>query len=85
MFYKKFYENQIDEQSILKNHGNIFVSKSRVKALQEAEDKNFEIAIARRWATRQINKYDVNIVCFNNINWIGNGNYTLGTLERKSQ
>ena len=72
-FIKKFYENQIDEQSILKNHGNIFVSKSRVKALQEAEDKNFEIAIIDDGLQDKSIKYDVNIVCFNNINWIGNG------------
>tara|TARA_Y100000591_G_scaffold302529_1_gene297652 strand:- start:558 stop:1484 length:927 start_codon:yes stop_codon:yes gene_type:complete len=72
-FVKKFYKNQIDEQIILKNNGNIFISKSRKKALQEAQEKNYEVAILDDGLQDKSIKYDINIVCFNNINWVGNG------------
>ena len=72
-FIKKFYKNQIDEQKLLKNYGKLFLSKKRVEAIKQAEDENFEIAILDDGLQDKSIDYDVKFVCFNNINWIGNG------------
>ncbi len=70
---KKYYKNQIDEQKLLKNYGKLFVSKKRTEALNQAENKNYEIAILDDGLQDKSISYDVEFVCFNNINWIGNG------------
>jgi len=72
-FIKKFYKNQIDEQKLLKNYGKLFLSKKRVEAVKQAENENFEIAILDDGLQDKSIDYDVKFVCFNNINWIGNG------------
>ena len=72
-FVKKFYSNQEDEQILLKNHGQLFSSNKRSNAIKEAEDKGFEIAILDDGLQDQSIEYDTKIVCFNNLNWIGNG------------
>ena len=73
MFYKKKYSDQVDEQSILRNKGDLFLAKKRSEALQKAEDANYDLAILDDGLQDKSIKYDVSIVCFNNINWIGNG------------
>ena len=72
-FVKKFYSNQQDEQILLKNHGQLFLSNKRTNAIKDAEDKGFEIAILDDGLQDQSIEYDTKIVCFNNLNWIGNG------------
>ena len=72
-FVKKFYHNQNDEQSILKKNGKLFLSSSRIKAIKQAENENFKVAILDDGLQDKSIKCDVNLVCFNNINWIGNG------------
>ena len=72
-FVKKFYSNQEDEQFLLKNHGQLFSSNKRSNAIKDAEDKGFEIAILDDGLQDQSIEYDTKIVCFNNLNWIGNG------------
>ena len=72
-YIKKFYKNQIDEQSLLKNNGKLFLSSSRIQAIREAESENFDIAILDDGLQDASIKCDVNLVCFNNINWVGNG------------
>ena len=72
-FIKKFYKNQIDEQKLLKNYGKLFLSKKRVEAVKQAENENFEIAILDDGLQDKSIDYDLKFVCFNNINWIGNG------------
>ena len=72
-YVKKFYKNQIDEQSLLKNNGKLFLSSSRIQAIREAESENFDIAILDDGLQDTSIKCDVNLLCFNNINWIGNG------------
>ena len=44
-FVKKKYEDQIDEQNILKNEGNLFINDKRIDAISQAEKENFEVAI----------------------------------------
>ena len=72
-FVKKFYSNQKDEQILLKNHGQLFLSNKRSNAIKAAEDKGFEIAILDDGLQDQSIEYDSKIVCFNNLNWVGNG------------
>ena len=72
-FIKKFYKDQYDEQKLLKQNGKLFLEKKRVDALQKAEEENYEIAILDDGLQDKSINSDINVVCFNNINWIGNG------------
>ena len=72
-FIKKIYSDQVDEQNILRNNGDLFLAKKRYEALQKAEDADYDFAILDDGLQDKSIKYDVSIVCFNNINWIGNG------------
>ena len=72
-FVKKYYENQIDEQKILKKHGKLFVSHSRENAVKLAEKEHYDVAIFDDGLQDQSIEYNLKFVCFNNINWIGNG------------
>ncbi len=72
-FIKKFYKNQADEQRLLSNYGKLFLSSNRRKALQGAIDENYEVAILDDGIQDKSITCDLNFICFNNINWIGNG------------
>ena len=72
-FVKKFYKNQIDEQEILRAQGRLFLSKDRIEGVLDAEKENYEIAILDDGLQDQSIIYDTSIICFNTINWIGNG------------
>jgi len=72
-FIKKFYPNQTDEQKLLSKNGTLFNSLKRITALDEAISKGFEVAIFDDGLQDSSIKYDLEIVCFNNLNWIGNG------------
>ena len=75
-FIKKFYSNQTDEQKLLSKNGSLFTSSKRTIALNEAISNGFKVAIFDDGLQDYSIKYDMEIVCFNNLNWIGNG-YTL--------
>jgi len=72
-FIKKFYANQSDEQKLLKNRGPLFSKKKRVDALNKAALEGYEVAILDDGLQDYSIKYDLSFVCFNNLNWIGNG------------
>ena len=72
-FIKKFYLNQTDEQKLLSKNGTLFSDLKRSTALKEAISKGFEVAIFDDGLQDSSIKYDVEFVCFNNLNWIGNG------------
>ena len=72
-FIKKFYKNQLDEQKLLKNNGKLFMAAKRIDAIQQAENENYDFAILDDGLQDNSIKYDVSFVCFNNLNWIGNG------------
>ncbi|MDC6476414.1 tetraacyldisaccharide 4'-kinase [Candidatus Pelagibacter sp.] len=72
-FIKKFYLNQIDEQRLLSKNGTLFSNLKRITALDEAISKGFEVAIFDDGLQDSSIKYNMEIVCFNNLNWIGNG------------
>ena len=72
-FVKKFYKNQLDEQKILEKNGQVFFSKNRIDSIKQAEQSKFDVAIIDDGLQDRSINYDKRIVCFNNINWIGNG------------
>jgi len=72
-FIKKFYPNQTDEQKLLSKNGTLFSNLKRITALNEAITEGFEVAIFDDGLQDSSIKYDLEIVCFNNLNWIGNG------------
>ncbi|MDA7452778.1 tetraacyldisaccharide 4'-kinase [Candidatus Pelagibacter ubique] len=72
-FIKKFYPNQTDEQKLLSKNGVLFSNLKRITALNEAISEGFEVAIFDDGLQDSSIKYDLEIVCFNNLNWIGNG------------
>ena len=72
-FIKKFYKNQADEQKLLENNGKLFLSLTRKEAIQNAINENYEVAILDDGIQDKSITYDLSFICFNNINWIGNG------------
>ncbi len=72
-FVKKYYKNQTDEQKILQNNGKLFMSYNRIDALKSAEKENYDVAILDDGLQDKTIDYDLRFVCFNDINWVGNG------------
>jgi len=72
-FVKKFYTNQFDEQNLLKSYGRLFVANKRIDALNQAAKENYAVAILDDGLQDYSINYDISLVCFNTINWIGNG------------
>ena len=72
-FIKKLYKAHIDEQKLLKSRGKLFLSSKRIDALYQAERENYKVAIFDDGLQDRSMNYDLKFICFNNINWIGNG------------
>jgi len=72
-FIKKFYKNQVDEVRLLERHGKVFIKKKRTNALMQAINEKYDIAIFDDGLQDKSITYDIRFVCFNGINWIGNG------------
>jgi len=72
-FIKKFYPNHIDEIKLLKKHGKVFTSAKRLDCLEEAVKEKYKIGIFDDGLQDGSIDYDLKILCFNNVNWIGNG------------
>jgi len=72
-FIKKSYTDQMDEQKLLNKNGSLFSALKRITALDEAISKGFQVAIFDDGLQDGSIKYDMEVVCFNNLNWIGNG------------
>ena len=72
-FIKKFYPDQIDEQKLLSKKGKLFTSTKRLAALDKAISQGYKMAIFDDGLQDKSMKYDLEIICFNNLNWIGNG------------
>ncbi len=72
-FVKKIYANQIDEQKLLENKGKLFLSSKRINAIAQAENEGYEVAILDDGLQDYSIDCDIKFICFNNINWKGNG------------
>ena len=71
---KKYYKNHDDEhQMIRKTDKSLILNKNRIRALEEAERKNFDVAILDDGFQDYAIEKDLNIVCFNSKQLIGNG------------
>jgi len=57
----------------LENRGKLFVANNRIEALNKAQIEGYEFAILDDGLQDMSISCDLNFVCFNNINWIGNG------------
>ena len=70
---KKFYENQKDEQMLIeKETGSLITHTQRKKAIKAAEE-NYDLAILDDGFQDYSIRKDLNILCFNNEQLIGNG------------
>ena len=72
-FVKKFYSNQYDEQKLLESRGKLFTSSTRINAINLAVNEGYQVAILDDGLQDNSISYDLSFVCFNNLNWIGNG------------
>ena len=71
---KKYYKDHNDEhQMIRKRVGSLILNKNRTQAIEEAERKNFDVAILDDGFQDYAIQKDLNIVCFNSKQLIGNG------------
>ena len=71
---KKYYKDHNDEhQMIKKTVDSLILNKNRTQALGEAERKSFDVAILDDGFQDYAIEKDLNIVCFNSRQLIGNG------------
>ena len=57
----------------MESRGKLFKSPKRLHAIYQAESDNYEFAILDDGLQDFSLDYDMKIVCFNNLNWKGNG------------
>lgn len=69
---KKFYKNHYDEQKMLSEKTILYCEKTRIAALNKAIKDKVNVAIFDDGLQDKSINYDLRIVCFNNIKWIGN-------------
>ena len=74
VFIKKFYPYIHDEINILNKIGPVISEKSRIKSLKSLDNSNYEVALLDDGFQDTKFLKDLSIVCFNETNWIGNGN-----------
>ncbi len=72
-FIKKYYNYLNDEIDMLKNYGKVFSEKSRHNCIKSLIKENFDLAILDDGFQDPSIKMNYSIVCFNEIQWIGNG------------
>ena len=70
---KKFYKNHIDEHNLIKHHSNLILGVNRKRAVEQAEELNYDLAILDDGFQDYSLKKDLNILCFNSNQLIGNG------------
>ena len=73
IFIKKNYSDHKDEIKLLQNSGQIISTNKRLKSLNIAEKKGFELAILDDGFQQKNIAYDLKILCFNSKKGIGNG------------
>jgi len=72
-FIRKRYESHQDEANLQKQTGQIYQSKKRIEAINEATKNNVNVAILDDGFQDFSIKKNLSIVCFNEKQWIGNG------------
>ena len=69
---KKYYKSQLDEIMILKKKTKLIVEDDRKKILKKAVKKCFDTVIFDDGLQDQRLSYNLQIVCFDSQNWVGN-------------
>lgn len=83
---KKFYKNQLDEITLLKKYSKVISLNSRSKIIKKAKKNKNQIIIFDDGLQDRELSYDLQIVCFDTKNLIGNGNLLpSGPLREKIQ
>ncbi len=70
---KKFYKSHIDEKIILEKKSKLICSKSRLGIINKGIETNQNIIIFDDGLQDKNISYDLEFVCFDAENWIGNG------------
>ncbi|MBD1172481.1 tetraacyldisaccharide 4'-kinase [Pelagibacterales bacterium SAG-MED05] len=71
---KKYYSEHADEHNLINNSLDcLFLNKQRSKAINSAEKKQYDVAILDDGFQDYSIKKDLNILCFNSNQLIGNG------------
>ena len=70
---KKFYSQQIDEQTLLQTKTNTIVTEKREDAIIQAINSSYQVIIFDDGLQEKKINYDLKIVCFKKKKWIGNG------------
>ncbi len=71
---RKYYKSHSDEFNMIKNNfGNLIVNKTRLSGLKEAEKNGSKMVILDDGFQDYKIKKDLNIICFNSNQLIGNG------------
>ena len=71
---RKFYKNHVDEYEQIKNRSlKLIINKNRIKGIEEAESMGCKTIILDDGLQDYKIKKDLEIVCFNNNQLIGNG------------
>ena len=70
---KKFYDNQRDEQKLLKDNSNFISYKNREEIVKKAIEMKFDMIIFDDGLQEKWINYDIRIACFDSEKWIGNG------------
>ena len=70
---KKYYRDQLDEQILLKNRTNVILDRNRNNIIEKAIEFNYDLLIFDDGLQDKNISYDLELVCFDNENWIGNG------------
>ena len=71
---KKIYKSHSDEYNLIKKYfKNLIISKTRIEGLNQAENSNFNVAILDDGLQDHSIKKNINIICFNQNQLIGNG------------
>ena len=73
VFIKKFYDNTLDEDRLLKKRGKVIVADSRRIDALELANTSYEVAIFDDGLQDNSINYDLKLVCFNKKKFIGNG------------
>ena len=74
LILRKYYKNHKDEHNLIrKNFNNFILTNNRVDGLKEAENLNYEVVILDDGFQDYSIKKDLNIICFNQKQLIGNG------------
>jgi len=70
---KKFYIDQEDEQIILKNNSKFLTYKNRKEIVENSIKQDLDLIIFDDGLQDNDINYNLNFVCFDSHNWIGNG------------